>query len=37
MASRNIRQRSSGALKPNFSALSMPRSNATHVITFDET
>ena len=28
---------SSGALKPNFSALLMPRSNATQVITFDET
>ena len=35
--SRNARHFSSGALKPNFSALLMPRSNATQVMTLEET
>jgi hypothetical protein len=37
MVSRSARHFSIGALKPNVSALLMPRSNATQVITFEET
>ncbi len=37
MVSRSIRHFSSGASKPNFSALLMPRSNATQVITLENT
>ena len=37
MVSRSFRHRSSGASKPNCSALLMARSNATHVMTLDET